>query len=76
MAASAISTKRVIYLMHRRRYDIPRVLLALALAALWSQTAWSQHVNIQVHDPVMIKQDAVFISSVRAEEFPCGLRRT
>ena len=37
-----------------------RVLWTLGLAALLAQAAWAQALNVQVHDPVMIKQDSTY----------------
>ncbi len=39
---------------------ISRAAFPVALAALWLQAAWSQPVDIRVHDPVMIRQDGVY----------------
>jgi len=37
-----------------------RVLLAFGLLAMLAQTVCAEHFNIQVHDPVMIKQDGAY----------------
>lgn len=45
--------------MDRRRYIIRRGLAAMVvfLVVSLAHTVWAQHVDIRVHDPVMIKQD-------------------
>ena len=45
--------------MHRSLRG-PGLLLVVSLAAMLAQTLCAEHFNVQVHDPVMIKQDGTY----------------